>query len=90
MQLEIEMKPDSLSDYDVKRESLGQVIFDCEKCEHKTTQLGNLKSHILAKHEGVKYFCDQCNHRSSRKHQLKMHKATAHGGLKFQCESCDI
>ena len=35
--------------------------FDCDQCESKFTQKGNLLRHIQSKHEGVKYACNQCD-----------------------------
>jgi len=71
-------------------ERKGDGSYFCDKCDYKTTILSNLKSHILSKHEGVKFKCDQCFREFSSKTNLQTHIHSKHEGKKYTCEQCTI
>lgn len=55
-----------------------QKKFACEKCTYRSRTKGDLKKHVLAIHEGVRYPCDQCNYKATQTVHLKLHKKTQH------------
>jgi len=52
--------------------------FSCEKCDYRARNRGDMKKHVLAIHEGVRYPCDQCSYRATQQGHLKMHKKRQH------------
>jgi len=52
--------------------------FSCEKCDYRTRSRGDMKKHVLAIHEGVRYPCDQCSYRATQQGHLKLHKKSKH------------
>lgn len=47
---------------------------ECDECDYKATQRGNLKQHNKSKHDSVRYGCDQCDYTTPHQGYLKVHK----------------
>jgi len=62
--------------------------YTCTECEYKTVALSNLKNHILAIHEGVKFKCDQCSREFTSKSNLQAHIRSKHEEKKYNCMQC--
>ena len=45
--------------------------YHCTKCDFKTSNKFNLKTHRKSIHEGIKYPCDQCDYKATA---LSSHK----------------
>ena len=41
--------------------------YNCEECGKQMANMGNLKTHIRAAHEGVKCPCQQCLHQAIKR-----------------------
>ena len=52
--------------------------FPCDRCGYETTLLNNLKTHIMAKHEGVKFECEQCPKSFANQPNLIRHRRSVH------------
>ena len=52
-------------------------MYGCNQCDKQFTTQGNLKTHIEAKHEGVKYACNQCDYQGSNE-ALRYHIKAKH------------
>ena len=51
----------------------------CEVGNSTFAKSGNLKTHMMSKHEGIKYLCYQCDSKFSSKGNLTKHmKAKTH------------
>merc|ERR1719186_2105113 len=50
----------------------------CDKCEYEATRADSLRSHIMAKHEGVKFECEQCAKTFSHQNNLIRHRRAVH------------
>jgi hypothetical protein len=46
------------------------VRFPCERCDYRATILGDLKKHVLSRHEGVRYPCTECDYQGTTVHNL--------------------
>ena len=57
--------------------------YGCDQCGYKTKFKQNLKPHIKAKHDGIKFPCSVCDYKASFKNSLKMHNRSKHGGLNY-------
>jgi len=64
-------------------------ILACDRCTRTFKTRHNLKQHIKAVHEKVRYDCDQCNHKASTKSNLRIHKESQHEGIKYDCDECE-
>ena len=67
------------------------MIFNCDKCDYKTTLNGELTRHTQSKHEGVHYSCDQCNYKATRQSSVARHKQSKHEGVHYDYDydQCD-
>ena len=54
------------------------VKYDCNLCDYKATQLGNLRTHVQSKHEGIKIPCNICDQQLNSKASLNMHMKAKH------------
>ena len=61
----------------------------CPKCDYRTKWMGDLKKHIMAKHEGLRHGCDKCDAKFTANKSLRNHKLTKHEGLSFPCKTCN-
>ena len=52
--------------------------YHCEECDFKTSQTGNLKTHVRSVHEGLVFGCDQCDHKAKSNSKLGHHKQITH------------
>ena len=52
--------------------------FPCIHCDYKATQKGNLKKHIEAVHDDIKFKCKICGVKMSQKGYLKRHIKSKH------------
>ena len=62
---------------------------NCDQCNFRATNKGNLTAHMKSKHEGIKYPCAQCDYEAKWKGNLSAHIRSHHKGLKYSCEQCD-
>ena len=56
----------------------------CPECHKKITQPGNLKIHMEAIHQGIRYDCNFCDKSSTTKNNLKKHIANVHSSATIQ------
>ena len=61
----------------------------CDQCDYVSTKSWNLKKHVEAKHEGVKYQCDQCDYTATFSRSIKTHIEAKHEGIRYYCDQCD-
>ena len=61
----------------------------CNECDYTATHAGNLKIHVMAKHEGIRYNCDECDHVATQPGSLKVHVMAKHRGIRFLCDICE-
>ena len=54
---------------------------DCIICGKKS--LRNLKRHVQAAHEHIKYSCNQCDYQATQKGHLKRHIQSEHEKVKY-------
>ena len=72
----------------------GQEIFECEKCDFKTTSKSGLKTHTKRKHTEITKDkfpreCDMCDHTFENAKELKKHmKIHSYQELRYKCEDC--
>ena len=52
--------------------------FPCDRCEYAATELHNLKTHIMSKHEGVRFECGDCKKTFSNQPNLFRHRRSVH------------
>ena len=52
---------------------------ECDLCDYKAAEIGNLRMHTFYKHGGKTYPCDQCEFKAQRLTGLKFHKSMKHG-----------
>merc|ERR1712142_881548 len=53
-------------------------FYYCGKCDYKSNKQFNVKKHMMAIHDGVRYPCDLCDYRATETGHLKKHKRTKH------------
>merc|ERR1712142_383666 len=56
--------------------------FPCNDCQYSATTKSNLKTHVLAKHLGVKFPCHYCNFQGSTKGNTHFHMKMMHNSMK--------
>ena len=54
----------------------------CDQCEYRSNFKSNVKAHMKAKHEGIKYPCDVCEYKASYLQDLIKHKRVQHSTAK--------
>ncbi|XP_018399873.1 PREDICTED: zinc finger protein 665-like [Cyphomyrmex costatus] len=76
--------------------------YECEFCKHKFRFIGNLRSHVVLKHNtderfkanrdlytgGVSYKCGTCNKEFKCKWKFQRHERTHKGEKPYQCKFC--
>ena len=63
---------------------------NCNQCEKQYAEKSDMKRHILAVHEDIKYPCDHCKYQASRQGDLKRHIQSVHNGIKYPCGQCEL
>ena len=65
--------------------------FKCAICDHKSSQKGRIRQHVLTVHKKLKpYQCEFCSYSASIKQSLQVHINTVHKKLKpYKCENCN-
>ena len=58
-----------------------QTVHSCDQCGYTSLQLGHLKSHINAVHEGSKFACPHCDLTVSFKSDLRRHVKKRHNEI---------
>ena len=62
-------------------------------CKKQFTQKGNLETHKLSVHGGMKYKCDICLKKFRDRKYLSTNKLIVHEGkhhIKYECQICDF
>ena len=54
------------------------VIHKCDKCNYQSTKAFNVKKHIAAIHDGVRYPCQFCSYKATESGHLKKHIRAKH------------
>ena len=62
--------------------------YQCQECDYMASKSWNLRTHVEAKHEGVRYPCDQCEYKATTAGSLKTHSDSIHAGVCFPCGQC--
>ena len=73
-----------------KEDNIKDQTFTCNQCDLAFTCKGNLKRHMVARHEGVKHHCDECGFAGSRACHVKRHKEAVRQGLRQWYILCKI
>ena len=66
----------------------GDTEIQCDLCTYVTSRIGNMKRHVSAAHQGIRYPCPLCSYRAPDKGSLMRHRRGVHEGVKFQCDFC--
>ena len=61
----------------------------CTHCDKTFSFLSDMKIHVKAVHEGVKYSCDQCEFQCGYKSFLRKHIKRVHELYRDKCSQCD-
>lgn len=76
----------------VRKEALGYANFKSERkcsiCEIFNCPV-DMRLHIKAAHEGIKYDCDHCDYQSGYKNLLRAHIKRVHELYRHKCSFCD-
>ena len=59
--------------------------YQCDQCDYKAIQEGELKKHKVLLHGGVKYSCDQCDYKTREKSSVNRHMLVIHEGVRYRC-----
>ena len=57
--------------------------YTCNQCEYISGYRHSLKTHMQAKHDGLKLKCSVCAHEANSNVSLRMHYRSRHGGIKL-------
>ena len=69
----------------------GHRIFACTQCDYKTSyRKEEIRTHIEAVHEGIRYNCEFCDYKGTTKPNLKNHISSIHENQRFYCNQCDV
>ena len=60
----------------------------CNICQKSYQSTGNLKDHISAVHNKIKFSCDQCTESFSFQSNLGRHKRSVHLNQTYKCKQC--
>ena len=63
--------------------------YKCKLCHFQAINKGNIRYHIEAKHEGIKYPCEKCDYQATSSTYLQQHLKSRHEGIKYPCQQCD-
>jgi KRAB domain-containing zinc finger protein len=66
----------------------GYEDVSCDLCTYSTARMGNMRRHVLAVHQGVRFPCDLCNYRAPDKGSLLRHTRGVHQGIRYYCDFC--
>ena len=66
----------------------GEEEVQCDLCTYVTSRVGNMRRHVSASHQGIRFPCDQCSYRAPDKGSLMRHTRGVHEGIKFYCDFC--
>ena len=59
----------------------GKKPFNCDICNYRCSQKGDMKTHVASVHEGKKPFkCDICDYSCSQKGNMTRHVSSIHEG----------
>ena len=72
---------------DISRNNEGK--YQCQQCDYETSNSCHFRTHVEAKHEGVRYTCDQCDYKATIEQNLRRHKEIKHEGVRYPCDKCD-
>ena len=82
--------------HDEGKGSFREKQYSCNECDFKTKIKGDLRSHLLTKHNIIEngssiFQCYQCDYVSTRQSRLKIHMSAKHSTFKdFTCDECDF
>ena len=66
----------------------GDEEVQCDLCTYVTSRMGNMRRHVLAVHQGIRFPCEQCNYRAPDKGSLLRHVRGVHEGIRYFCDFC--
>merc|ERR1719445_165580 len=66
----------------------GEEDVQCDLCTYVTSRVGNMRRHVSASHQGIRFPCELCNYRAPDKGSLMRHTRGVHEGIKFYCDFC--
>lgn len=66
----------------------GETEVQCDLCTYKTSRIGNMRRHVSASHQGIRFPCHLCNYKAPDKGSLMRHTRGVHQGIKFYCDFC--
>ena len=61
----------------------------CPQCDSTFGYQMDMKRHVKAVHEGIKYTCEQCDFKSGYKNMLRLHIKKVHELYRHKCSLCD-
>ena len=62
----------------------------CSQCDKTYIWKSDLKSHVKAVHEGVKFKCKECDHESPYSSGVREHWNRKHRNEKLKCKECNF
>ena len=66
----------------------GEAEVQCDLCTYVTARVGNMRRHVSAAHQGIRFPCKLCSYRAPDKGSLMRHTRGVHEGIKFYCDFC--
>ena len=71
-----------------KNVHMTEKIHNCESCEYKTSDKGNMKKHINSIHNNLVYPCSLCEYKASASQSIKNHMISIHNQGVLICSQC--
>ena len=67
---------------------LGHIL-ECNQCDKKYRERGELNRHIKVKHEGFRIPCNFCEYQATGRSSINSHVKAIHQGVVHPCDHCE-
>ena len=85
---EVEKEVDHQTKSREKHQIIPRRTFPCKQCPYKTHQIGQLRRHVMKKHEDLQRICSLCGKKFSNLKSVQSHQLAVHEPAK--CRSCNV